>query len=188
MRIVLIIAAIILAIIYAFSKTETVITDKYEVLKKINNIEIRQYKESVNASYYSDSEGERNNYFKSLASYIFGENSENESISMTSPVTMRLHGNKEMIFRMPDKYSLESLPESNNPDINFFVIPSCTKAAIGYSGYSNTRIEARKIAELKKILLENNITHNDKFEVLVYNSPYKILNRRNEITVNITYP
>jgi len=188
MRIVLIIAAIILAIIYAFSKTETAITDKYEVIKKIKNIEIRQYKESVNASYYSDSEGERNNYFKSLASYIFGGNSKNESISMTSPVTMRLHGNKEMIFRMPDKYSLENLPKANNPDINFFVIPPCTKAAISYSGYSNRKIEAIKITELKKTLLENNISHNDKFEVLVYNSPYKILNRRNEITVNITYP
>mgnify|MGYP003331157082 CR=1 FL=1 len=156
--------------------------------KKIKNIEIRQYKESVNASYYSDSEGERNNYFKSLASYIFGGNSKNESISMTSPVTMRLHGNKEMIFRMPDKYSLENLPKANNPDINFFVIPPCTKAAISYSGYSNRKIEAIKITELKKTLLENNISHNDKFEVLVYNSPYKILNRRNEITVNITYP
>jgi hypothetical protein len=88
---------------------------------------------------------------------------------MTSPVTMRLHGNKEMIFRMPDQYSLENLPKANNPDINFFVIPPCTKAAIGYSGYSNRKVEARKIAELKKTLLENNISHNDKFEVLVYN-------------------
>ena len=188
MRIVLIIAAIILAIIYAFSKTETVIIDKYEVIKKIKNIEIRKYKESVNASYYSDSEGKRNNYFRSLASYIFGGNSKNESISMTSPVTIRLHGNKEMIFRMPEKYTLENLPKANNPDINFFVIPACTKAAIEYSGYSNKRIEARKIDELKKILVENNIAYDNKFEVLVYNSPYKIINRRNEITVNITYP
>jgi len=61
MRILLIIATIVLAIIYAFSKTET--NDQYEVLKEIKNVEIRKYKESVNASYYSDSEKERNNYF-----------------------------------------------------------------------------------------------------------------------------
>ncbi len=188
MRIVLITAAITLAIIYAFSKTETEITDKYEVLKKIKNVEIRKYNGSLNASYYSNSEGERNKYFKNLASYIFGENSRSESISMTSPVTMRLHGNKEMIFRMPEKYTLESLPKSNNPNINFFIIPACIKAAIRYGGYSNKTIETKKIAELKKILLENNIRHNNKFEVLVYNSPFKIINRRNEITVNITYP
>ena len=107
---------------------------------------------------------------------------------MTSPVTMRLHGNKEMIFRMPNKYNLENLPKANNPNIKFLVIPSCTKAVIGYGGYSNKNIEKKKMAELEKILLENNITHNNKFEVLVYNSPYKILNRKNEITVNVTYP
>ena len=188
MKIGLIITAIILAIIYGFSRNSTEITNQYEVIKKIKNIEIRVYKESLNASYYSNSEIERNNYFRSLASYIFGKNSKNESISMTSPVTMRLYGNKEMIFRMPDEYNLENLPQANNPDINLFIIPSCTKAVIRYSGYSNKRIEKRKIAELQKILLENNITHNNKFEVLVYNSPYKIINRRNEITVNITYP
>ena len=49
-------------------------------------------------------------------------------------------------------------------------------------------LRKKKILELKKTLQENNINHNEKFEVLVYNSPYKILNRRNEITVNITYP
>ena len=48
--------------------------------------------------------------------------------------------------------------------------------------------EQKKIQKLSKLLLENNIQHNNKFEILVYNSPYKIINRRNEITVNITYP
>ena len=107
---------------------------------------------------------------------------------MTSPVTMRLHGNKEMLFRMPEEYTLENLPKANNPKIKFITIPSCTKATIQYGGYSNERIEKKKIIELKKILKENNILHNEEFEVLVYNSPYKIINRRNEITVNITYP
>jgi hypothetical protein len=89
---------------------------------------------------------------------------------------------------MPEEYTLENLPKANNPKINFMVIPSCKKAAIEYGGYSNENIEKKKILELKKLLLENNIPHSDKFEVLVYNSPYTILNRRNEITVNITYP
>ena len=187
-KILIIISVITFTIIYAFSQTETLINGQYVILNKIKNIEIREYKESVNASYYSDIDGGKNNYFRSLASYIFGGNSENKSISMTSPVTMRLHGNKEMIFRMPEEYSLENLPKANNPKINFTIIPACKKATIQYGGYSNENIERKKMIELKKILLENSITHNNKFEVLVYNSPYKILNRRNEITVNITYP
>ena len=188
MRILLIITIIIFGIIYVTGQTEEQINTQYIILKKIKNIEIRDYKQSVNASYYSDSETEKNNYFRNLASYIFGGNSENTSISMTSPVTMRLHGNKEMLFRMPEEYTLENLPKANNPKIKFIIIPSCKKAAIQYGGYSNESIEKKKIIELKKTLQENNILHNGEFEVLVYNSPYKIINRRNEITVNITYP
>ena len=41
------------------------------------------------------------------------------------------------------------------------------------------------IDQLKNILSENNIKHNGKFELLVYDPPYKIMNRRNEISVNI---
>ena len=184
----IIIITISLTVLYLISQGQTVIDQQYIVLKKIQNIEVRDYQASLNASYYSESDLKRNNYFRYLASYIFGGNSENTEISMTSPVTMRLYGNREMIFRMPEKYSLENLPKPNNPEINLITISACRKAAIRYGGYSNEYIEKKKINELKELLLRNNISHTDKFEVLVYNSPFKILNRRNEITVNITYP
>ena len=40
--------------------------------------------------------------------------------------------------------------------------------------------------DLKKVN-EYNIEHKNDFEVLVYNSPYQILNRKNEIVVSIKY-
>ena len=176
-------------LIYSFkNNTSNSVQEQYIILKKIDNIEIRKYRESVNASYYSKGKEERNNYFKNLAAYIFGDNNKNISIAMTSPVTMKLYGNKEMIFRMPNNYTLDSLPKANNPKINFMTIASCTKAAIQYSGYSNKNIEENKIKELKNILERENIKHDNKFELLVYNSPFEILNRRNEITINIIYP
>ena len=179
----------VLLLIYSFkNSTDNNVQEQYIILKKIGNIELREYRESVNASYYSKNKTERNNYFKNLAAYIFGGNNENESIDMTSPVTMRLYGNREMIFRMPSNYTLDNLPKANNPKINFMTIASCTKAAIQYSGYSNKNIEEKKIQELKNILERENIKHDNKFELLVYNSPYKILNRKNEITINIIYP
>ena len=176
-------------LIYSFkNNTSNSVQEQYIILKKIDNIEIRKYRESVNASYYSKGKEERNNYFKNLAAYIFGDNNKNISIAMTSPVTMKLYGNKEMIFRMPSNYTIDNLPKANNPEINFMTIASCTKAAIQYSGYSNKNIEENKIKELKNILERENINHNNKFELLVYNSPFEILNRRNEITINIIYP
>ena len=176
-------------LVFSFkNKTDINKNEQYIIIKRIDNIEIRQYKESVNASYYSENQSERNNYFRNLAGYIFGDNTENKSIDMTSPVTMKLYGNREMIFRMPSNYTLKSLPKANNPEINFMTIASCTKAAIQYSGYSNKHIEEKKIQELKNILERENIKHDNKFELLVYNSPFEILNRRNEITINIIYP
>lgn len=185
----IIIISAVLILIYSFNNKENNIEkEQYIILKKIDDVEIRQYKESVNASYYTDNKMEKNNYFRNLAGYIFGDNTENVSIDMTSPVTMKLYGNREMIFRMPSNYTLDNLPKANNPKINFITIASCTKAAIQYSGYSNKNIEEKKIQELKNILERQNIKHDNKFELLVYNSPYKILNRRNEITINIIYP
>jgi hypothetical protein len=186
---VIVIITVVLFLLYSFrNSSKNISEEQYIVLKKIDNIEIRKYRESVNASYYSEEKAERNNYFRNLAAYIFGDNTENASIDMTSPVTMKLYGNKEMIFRMPSNYTLDNLPKSNNPKINFMTIASCTKAAIQYSGYSNKNIEERKIQELKNILERENIKHDNKFELLVYNSPFEILNRRNEITINIIYP
>ena len=185
----IIIISAVLILIYSFKNKENNIEkEQYIILKKIGDVEIREYNESVNASYYSNQETERNNYFKNLAAYIFGDNTEEVNIAMTSPVTMRLYGNREMIFRMPSNYTLNNLPKANNSKINFITIASCTKAAIQYSGYSNKNVEEKKIQELKNILERENIKHDNKFELLVYNSPYKILNRRNEITINIIYP
>ena len=185
---IMITIALLLLICSFKNRTNNNVQEQYVILKKIDDIEIRDYRESVNASYYSNQKEERNNYFKNLAAYIFGDNSENANIEMTSPVTMKLYGNKEMIFRMPSNYTLDNLPKSDNPKINFMTIASCTKAAIQYSGYSNKNIEERKIQELKNILERENIKHDNKFELLVYNSPFEILNRRNEITINIIYP
>ena len=63
MKISLVIIAVIFTIIYVFSQTKISNNQQYIVLKKIKNIEIRDYKESVNASYYTDIDGEKNNYF-----------------------------------------------------------------------------------------------------------------------------
>jgi hypothetical protein len=155
----------------------------YTLIKALDNIEIRKYHESMNASYFDK---KTDNYFRNLANYIFGGNDKKQQISMTSPVTMRLHGNKEMIFRLPNNFLEDSIPQPDNSKISIFKIPSTVKAIIKYSGYSNTKIEKAKKNELIKILKKYNIEHKNDFEVNVYNPPYQFINRKNEITVTTT--
>ena len=49
------------------------------------------------------------------------------------------------------------------------------------------KLKKEKIAELKKTLDKHNIKHFNDFEVLVYNSPWKVVNRKNEIRAAIKY-
>ena len=93
-----------------------------------------------------------------IANYIFGGNTANEEISMTSPVVMKPYDNHEMAFIMPDHYTLTSLPKPNNSQIKISKIPSSIKAAIRYSGYSNAKIENKKKEELIAVLNERHIS------------------------------
>jgi len=154
----------------------------YKLLKTVENVEIREYNESMNISYYDESS---ENYFQKLANYIFGGNEQNQKISMTSPVTMRQYGDKEMIFRLPNNFMIDKAPTPENKQIKIFKIESNIKATIKYSGYSNQSIEKKKTKELIDTLNKNNIKFKEDFEVDVYNSPFQFINRRNEITVSI---
>ena len=157
----------------------------YSIVKKINNIEIRKYEKLIYVSYTPKNEKERNSSFQNIASYIFGGNSRNEKISMTSPVVIKIHNKNEMAFIMPKEYTLNSLPKSNNKQLSIYEESSAIKAAIKYSGYSNKEKEKTYIKKLKDELKKANIKYKNDFELLVYDSPYKFINRRNEIIVSI---
>ena len=82
---------------YFFIKAEE---HDYQVLKIIDEIEIREYDEMIYASYTPKNESNRSSSFKMIANYIFGGNNANEEISMTSPVVMKPFDNDEMAFIM----------------------------------------------------------------------------------------
>ena len=185
MKLITIASIIILLLLFAKNLFSVVAAENYTVIKKLENIEIRQYKNSIYASYIPKNEKERNNSFRKVAGFIFGDNTNNEKISMTSPVIIKIHNDYEMAFLMPEKYNIENLPKPVNKEINIYTEPGTLKACIRYSGYTNNSVEDKKIDELKKILSKYNYNHKNDFEVLVYNSPFDFLNRKNEITVTI---
>ena len=184
---VIIITTIIILLFYTSISSKNLEGNNYIIIKKIDNIEIREYKKLIYASYTPKSINDRNNSFKNIAGYIFGDNEKSSNIDMTSPVVIKLHNKNEMAFIMPEEYTLDNLPEPNNNNIKIYEQESNTKAVISYSGYSNEKIEKRKIDELKKKLIKHKIEYKNDFEVLIYNAPYQLLNRKNEISVSIDY-
>ena len=158
-------------------------TQKYEVVKQIENIEIRFYPPSLMAKVNSGGG------FSKLFQYISGKNDKNQKIAMTTPVHMTNENNKStMEFVLPSKYTLDNIAIPNDKNIEVYNSKPGYYAAITYGGYSNSeKVKKNHYNLLNKLKTENFKVLNDKPVVLSYNSPYKVFNRRNEVLVEIEF-
>lgn len=163
---------------------------QYEVLKRFDGFEIRKYEEALfssvilNSSSYNEISS---NGFRQLAGYIFGGNSNNQKIAMTSPVIMELDEMSKMMFMVPSEYQQGDLPTPNNPNIFFENKPAVVVAAIRFGGWANDQKIERNLQILKEFLVKNKIPFKDNFSFLGYNPPYDVINRRNEIIVEVEW-
>lgn len=190
--IIVIVFVVLLAQVYSTMSTEKTEQHKYQVLTTYDNVEIRKYEPAIFTSVkmrsktYEESSGKG---FRVLAGYIFGGNTSNESIAMTSPVTMELGETMTMKFMVPKGYDMNSLPEPNDKNITFEVQPEKIIAAIRFDGWASDEKIAKHIEILRDALAKAHIKHTNKFSYLGYNPPYEVINRRNEVVVEvIDYP
>lgn len=169
----------------ADAKTET---QKYETVYKKGSFEIRYYPEAILASVnmagsYDDS---KNSGFRILAGYIFGGNQENEKIAMTSPVRMSNNETTNtMSFVLPSQMEFDKLPTPISDKIVLHESKPAYAAVVQYGGYTNKREIEKMKAELIEALQTLNLDFNNNFEYLGYNAPYDIINRRNEVLVEL---
>ena len=172
----------ILLSFYSMAQTET---QSYEVLKNIAGCEIRFYPPVMMAKYTSDN---GRSGFGKLFKYISGNNDGETKISMTTPVHMeKSESENSMAFVLPKSFNKENAPKPNDASLVVYESDSRHYAAIEYSGYTDEVKEKENTDKLKKILNEQNIKIVGDFKILVYNSPYKIVFRRNEILIPISY-
>jgi hypothetical protein len=182
----ILVATIVVSQIYVTKNTDDTKTIDYEVLAVKDGFEIRKYPELTVAS--TDLSG--NSYsgnssmgFRKIASYIFGGNSNNQQIAMTSPVQMEMGNEPTMSFFMPSNMELEDLPSPKRSDVNLHIQPSQTVAVIEFSGWASDKVLKEKFNELKKKLKKENIDFEDSYSYLGYNPPYQLTNRRNEVII-----
>jgi hypothetical protein len=192
----LLIVALVLLTLFAVSQVWVSKASKdiemysYDILESYAEFEIRAY-ESANFAYvtmpeqtYKESSGQG---FRMLAGYIFGGNETGQKIAMTSPVSMTMQDSITMMFMVPKAYTLDDLPVPNNTDVRFKQEPGKTMAAIRFGGWANDEKIAGYTEKLKALLEEQGIEHLDNFSYLGYNPPYEMMNRRNEVVVEVLY-
>jgi len=163
---------------------------EYEVLAEMDGIEIRKYAPAtfsyvtLNVDNYDQGSTMG---FRKLAGYIFGGNQRQEKIAMTSPVEMAMDTMMVVKFMVPAKYNMEDLPTPNNKEVRFVEQPERIVAAIRFSGFANDEKIARYREQLKVVLNQNGLSYDGEFSFLGYNSPFDLINRRNEVIVSIDW-
>lgn len=191
--IIIIIASVLVVLLiitqgFVNKASKDIETLPYKVLQTYSNFEIRAYSEANFSSVamskrsYKEMSGSG---FRVLAGYIFGGNEENKSIAMTSPVVMELGDTTTMKFMIPSEYDLDELPRPNNSQIKFSTESEKIVAAIRYGGWTSDEKLEEKKQELIKLLAAEEIEHTSEFTYLGYNPPYEVVNRRNEVTVEL---
>lgn len=147
-----------------------------------------------------------NSAFRTLASYIFGDNDSGSKMKMTAPVEARLPESGERMamtapvtsttggvdnlttfaFVMERRYTLETLPVPNNPIIRIREMPERTMAVRRYSGRWTQARYRQNLDVLKLALSKAGIKTIGDPVLARYNSPFSLpMLRRNEVMLEI---
>lgn len=173
---------------------------KYEVIRKLDNVELRQYAPYVVAEVVLDATAEDagNRAFPILAGYIFGKNKGERKFAMTAPVTQTaaplklemtapvtqaaVPGGMRVQFVLPEGVTLESAPEPLDPRVQLRLVPASQWAAIRYSGTWSQANYDEHLGKLKEALAAAGVATQGQPVLARYNSPMTPwFMRRNEI-------
>ena len=175
-------------IIMSTNKTEE---QKYSIIQKYKDFEIRFYPSATIATINSNAKTYRDLSspgFRKLAGYIFGGNEANTKISMTSPVQMDINDSvSTMSFVMPSAYKKENLPKPNDPNVQIKNTADEYVAVIRFGGYASDEDLKSYSEKLQNLLKENEITSFGNYRFLGYNPPFQFIGRRNEIIVSVEW-
>ena len=183
----IVISAFIIFQIYTTMSTNNSETQTYQLIRSEDKFEIRHYPSATMAMVNSDVKSYNDLGsigFRKLAKYIFGGNSQNKQIAMTSPVHMSINDSSStMSFVMPSSYDKADLPIPNNSEIIIETTEPEYVAAIRFGGFPSTKKINEKIEVLKELLNEKGLKYHGTFRFLGYNPPYQLFGRRNEVIV-----
>ncbi|KAK1420775.1 hypothetical protein QVD17_22630 [Tagetes erecta] len=189
-------------------------TVKFKVLSRNDQYEIRELEPyfvaetTMPGKYGFDLNGSSQS-FNVLAEYLFGKNTANESMEMTTPVlTRRTQSGGEamdmttpvitkktedqdkwkMSFVMPSKYG-SNLPLPKNSSVTISEVPARTVAVVAFSGFVTDEDIMRRELKLRDILEKDSqfkVKSGALVEVAQYNPPFTLpFTRRNEISLEV---
>lgn len=180
---------------------------EYTVVREDKPFELRHYAPHILAETVveGDFEGAGSKAFRRLFDYISGSNTSRESLDMTSPVgqqagsekidmtspvgQQRVDGRWVVSFMMPASYSLETLPQPDDPAVTLRQVPAQFMAAVRYSGFWSEERYQQHREKLAAWIAEQSLTVVGEPVWARYDPPFMPwFMRRNEILVPVLDP
>jgi hypothetical protein len=179
----------------------------YVVIDQVGgNIEVRRYGPRLVAETIVEGNDEstaRNEAFRILAAYIFGDNRTRQEVAMTAPVaveetsapiamtapvatTRAGAGRWSMRFFLPSELTLETAPEPIDPRVRIAEVPGETVAVLEFNGRGRPAVMAAREVELESRLAASPWMPAGQPLALFYDPPWTIpFFRRNEVAVPV---
>lgn len=193
-----------LALLIMSQLTQATEEPDHEVIRTIDNVEIRQYAAYLVAEVLveGDADDAGNKAFPILAGYIFGKNKGDRSFPMTAPVTQSaapiklemtapvtqtaVAGGWIVQFVLPKGLTLATAPEPLDPRVHLREVASTRVAAIRYSGFWSAGNYAEHLAKLQETLIAEGLHWIGEPVFSRYNPPFTLwFLRRNEIWLTL---
>ena len=172
----------------------------YEVMRKLDTVELRRYAPYVVAEVVLDSTPEAAGgvAFPILAGYIFGRNKGEKKFAMTAPVTQAVmaapdntsvpmtpsvaSGGMRVQFVLPKGVTLASAPEPLDARVKLRAMPAADWAVIRYSGTWSQANYQQHLMRLQATLKEAGIVAQGEPVLARYDAPFiPWFMRRNEV-------
>lgn len=175
----------------------------YKILKKEQNIEIRQYPPLIIAEVKTagSRQASISDGFRILADFIFGNNEGEKQLSMNGPITQqegikiamtapvqqeKTDAEWAISFIMPSKFSIDTIPNPINDRIKIIQIPSKRYAVITFSGRSTEANLTKHTNKLEIYMNGSSYSKVGNAKYAFYNPPWTLpFLRRNEVQFEI---
>ena len=125
--------------------------------------------------------------FNVLAGYIFGDNEDDEEMSMTTPVVTQ---GPTMEFVLARGFTEENAPQPRNDKVKLATVPARRLAVRRFPGLATAGEVSRQRAALEDALLADGIDYDNlTFRVATFNPPYTLpWLRVNEVSLEVAMP
>lgn len=164
---------------------------KFEVVKKFDGYELRQYDPCVLAQVAVTGEFESagNRGFGPLIAFISGRNNLGSKVAMTAPVIQHSRGDEHVVsFVMPKAYSRADLPDPSDQNVSLNAVPSELVAVHRFSGRWTKQSYLAKLGMLLDGLNKDGLIQNGEARFARFDPPWTPwFLRRNEIQVPVRY-